>query len=252
MDNEIKKIPFEGGELLGVRTEDGKVYLGIKKACLDIGLSEDQARNEIRKIQNNLLFESNCAKFDTVQIEGKREIKREVIGILESFVPMWLAQINLTPSMKKTNPQAVKKLLIYQLKAADALHEAFMATEEQRQEFYNELGLHGQIVELKEKITNFEMQLTTVKEDFNKVLDFSTINSRQAQKLLHAVKDRVGGLLGGARSAKYKQESRIYFKNLWNQFAARFAVTTYKDLNPIHMKEAYSFIENWQYSPVSK
>jgi len=57
MNNEVKVIDFDGGELLGVRTEDGKVYLAVKKACLDIGLTENQADAEIKKVQKGILFE---------------------------------------------------------------------------------------------------------------------------------------------------------------------------------------------------
>ena len=49
-----KFIKFGEDELLGVKDENGKVWLGIKKVCKDIGLSEKQADNEVRKIQNNL------------------------------------------------------------------------------------------------------------------------------------------------------------------------------------------------------
>ena len=51
MKTEIKEIPFNGSTLLGIKTEDGKVWLAIKKACLDIGLSEGQAQRQITNIQ---------------------------------------------------------------------------------------------------------------------------------------------------------------------------------------------------------
>ncbi|MCD3328470.1 hypothetical protein G8V02_16725, partial [Clostridium botulinum D/C] len=136
---ETKLIDFEGDKLLGVRTEDGKIFLGVKKACMDIGLSENQARNEIKKIQSNLLFIRHksainlSVKFDTQY--------RETILLEEKDIPIWLAQITLTPKMQKEKPQTIEKILLYQDKCAKVLHEAFMSTEKQKQEFFNEMGL---------------------------------------------------------------------------------------------------------------
>lgn len=113
MEVETKEIPFYDDTLLGVKDEDGKVWLAVRKACLDIGLSNEQAKRQIRNIRNSELFKSKWGKFAPVQNEGGRQVTREVICIQEKFVPMWLAQITLTPKMKKENPEAVSKLLRY-------------------------------------------------------------------------------------------------------------------------------------------
>ncbi|MCD3322064.1 hypothetical protein G8V19_16705 [Clostridium botulinum D/C] len=240
---ETKLIDFEGDKLLGVRTEDGKIFLGVKKACMDIGLSENQARNEIKKIQSNLLFIRHksainlSVKFDTQY--------RETILLEEKDIPIWLAQITLTPKMQKEKPQTIEKILLYQDKCAKVLHEAFMSTEKQKQEFFNEMGLTGEIVELKGQIKQNTKELIDTKTQLNTLIDSSTINSRQAQKLLHCAKDRVGTMLGGAHSSKYKKESRMYFKNLWLSFCKEFEVSTYKDLNPLNYNDGFRFINNW-------
>lgn len=51
-----KEIPFHGDKLLGVKTEDGKVWLAVSRTCLGIGLTEDQSKKQSRNIQNSLLF----------------------------------------------------------------------------------------------------------------------------------------------------------------------------------------------------
>lgn len=235
---ETKLIDFDGGQILGVRDENGVIWMGIKKVCDDIGLSNDQAKNEVKKIQNNLLFirhesvKKLSVKFDT-QI-------RETICIKEQDVAMWLGQISLTPKMKKENPIAVEKLIDYQDEAAKVLHEAFMGTEEQKQEFYDEMGLKGEIVDLKNEVV-------TLSNRVDSLIDNSTINTRQAQKLLACARDKIRELLGDAHSINYKKYSRIYFKNLWNNFGDHFNVGTYKDLCPIHYDEGFDFINNWEY-----
>ena len=67
MKTEIKEIPFSDGSLLGIKTEDGKVWLGVRKACRDIGLTDAQAQAEVKKIESAILFKGNWVKFDTVQ-----------------------------------------------------------------------------------------------------------------------------------------------------------------------------------------
>jgi len=237
MKNEVKKINFEGGELLGVKAEDGKVYLGVKKACLDIGLTENQARAEIKKVQDGLLYLNNwlklSVKFDT-QV-------RDTILLSEKFVPMWLAQINLTPAMQRNNSKAVDRLLTYQLKATDSLHEAFMGTEEQAQDFYDEMGFKGDILNIKNKLSDVDGKVDLLS-------NYVTINSHQSQQLFKAGKEKVSQLLGGAKSSTYKKNSKTYFKNMWIQFCEQFGITSYKDLSPIHIDEGYNFLTNWKYN----
>lgn len=73
MKTEIKEIPFNGSTLLGIRDENGQVWLAVKKVCLDIGLSDGQARRQIMNIQEEELLKSNHRKFVMVGTEGNRE-----------------------------------------------------------------------------------------------------------------------------------------------------------------------------------
>lgn len=243
MKTEVKNIPFAGGELLGVRTEDGKVWLAVKKACLDIGLNENQARTEIKKIQDALLFRNECkklsVKFDT-QV-------RETLFLQEKFVPMWLAQINLTPAMQKKNADTVHKLLQYQTSAAGVLHKAFYETEEQKEAFHESLGLEGEVLELRGEVKNLTSSIFGLKDNLDILIESSTINTRQQQKLYAAAKDRINYLLGGAHSKSYKENSKSYFINLWNDLKERYECSSYKDLNPIHFTKALDFVSNWCY-----
>ena len=118
MKTEIKEIPFDNGTLLGVRTPDGKVWLAVKKACLDIGLSDGQARKQVENIQEEAVLKSNCRYLAIVQKEGKRDVKREQLFLNEDVITLWLAKITLTDKMKEKNPKAYDTLINYQLKAA--------------------------------------------------------------------------------------------------------------------------------------
>lgn len=168
---------------------------------------------------------------------------------------MWLAQINLTPSMQKKNPGAVQKLLKYQLEAADVLHKAFYESEEQKSSFNTRMGFEGEIADLKEQFKMTVVQLNNVEETLDKqteklnaVMDNMTLTTVQQGKLQRAVKDRVSCLLCGAHSPEYKENSRMYFINLWNALKEQFDCgSRWQDLNPKYFNQACDYISEWDY-----
>lgn len=91
--------------------------------------------------------------------------------------------------------------------------------------------------------------LTTCAAVFQSMIDYSTINYKQSQDLLQAARKRISQLLGGAHSKEYKEYSRMYFKNLWQDFCKAFECGAYRDLNPIYMKNdiAENWITEWEY-----
>ncbi len=97
MNTEVKEIPFCGRLLVRNQNERRKVWLRVRKACRDIGLTDAQARAEVSKIQESLLLKESCQK---LSLKFETQV-RETLVLAEKFVPMWLAQINLTPSMQK-------------------------------------------------------------------------------------------------------------------------------------------------------
>lgn len=236
-NQEVKKIPFGEDELLGVKTKDGKVWLAVRKTCRDIGLTDDQAKRQIKNIKDDLVLSNGVSNLTHLTNGGEQELT----VINEEFVTLWLAKISITPAMKKKSPEAVNKLVNYQLKAQKVLHAAFMATEEAKEKLYSDLGIDGKIEELSTEIAGLTEQVTLL-------IDSATINSRQSQKLLELARYRVKFLLGGSvDTIDYKKSSRKYFKRLWNNFAEFFETNTYKDLNPLSLDNAIEFIQQWDY-----
>lgn len=242
---EVKEINFYDDTLLGVKDEDGKIWLAVKKACLDIGLNQNQANAERKKITNELLFENQWKK---LRVKFDSQV-RETLFLLEKFVPIWLAQISITPKMKKENPEAVKKLLTYQLEAADVLHKAFYETEEQKEALHNSLGLEGRIKGMQVQINNMENIIELQLEKLEAVVDNMTLSTRQQEKILRAGRERVNLLLGGAHSTEYKKKARTYLANLWNNLKADLHCgSSYKDLNPKDFNVALDYIGSWEYN----
>lgn len=256
MKTEVKEIEFYGGTLLGVKDENGHVWLAVRKCCLDIGLSLGQTQKQITNIQNDVVLESNCCYLATVQMEGKRSVNREQLFISEKVVTLWLAKITLTDSMKKKSPLAYDKLIKYQLEAADVLHKAFYENEEQKSTFNAKMGLNGEIADLKEQLKMAVIQLNNVEdtldvqnEKLDAVMDNMTLTTVQQGRLQRAVKDRVNHLLGGAHSPEYKEWSHTYFINLWNGIKERFQCgSRWQDLNPKYFNQAFDYINEWEYT----
>lgn len=250
--NEVREIPFNDNTLLGIRDETGQVWLAIRKVCSDIGLSNGQTRRQLENLKTDLVFSKGITNLRYPSNGGEQE----TTCIQEKFVTLWLAKINLTPAMQKKNPGAVQKLLEYQLEAADVLHKAFYDSEEQKFSFNTRMGFEGEIADLKEQFKMTVVQLNNVEETLDKqteklnaVMDNMTLTTVQQGKLQRVVKDRVGYLLGGAHSPEYKENSRMYFINLWNALKERFDCgSRWQDLNPKYFNQACDYISEWDYT----
>jgi phage antirepressor YoqD-like protein len=120
----VKEVNFNGDNLIALQSsEDGKIYVGVNWVTKGIGLTEDQCKKQGRTIQEDLVLKKGSkklsAKFGTDE-------NREVWCIELDFLPLWLAKISITPSMRENNPEVVTKLIDYQLKAKDVLAKAFI------------------------------------------------------------------------------------------------------------------------------
>lgn len=118
----VKDVDFFGDTLKAARDEKGIVWAGVPWLCKGIGLDKDQTGYERKKIQDDLVL-SQGVKFYPL---GTGNANKEVLCLQLDYVPLWLAKISITPNMKETNPELVKKLVKYQLKAKDVLAEAFL------------------------------------------------------------------------------------------------------------------------------
>lgn len=99
-----------------------------------------------------------------------------------------------------------------------------------------------------QQMVEFKDALEKQTKAFDKSISNMTLSTTQQNKVHRAVKDRVGSLLGGAHSDLYKEKSRMYFANLWNDLKAEFECgSRWQDLNPAYMEETMSWIRYWNY-----
>lgn len=122
----VKEVEFNGANLMAAQEiNNKKVYVGVRWVCNGIGLTEGQARNERRRIQNDVVLKQGEVILTLPTNQGIQN----VLCIDLDFLPLWLAKISITPTMRNNNPDLVDKLVDYQLKAKNVLAEAFLDKE---------------------------------------------------------------------------------------------------------------------------
>lgn len=121
---EIKRVPFMGTELMAARDSDGQIWAGVRWMCDGIGLSRNQRDNQIEKIKADKVLTQGAGNFPLPTNGGMQE----VLCLKLDFVPLWLAKINITPTMERETPELAARLEQYQLHAKDVLAAAFLPT----------------------------------------------------------------------------------------------------------------------------
>lgn len=117
----IKDVEFNGALLRAAQVED-IVWVGVKWICDGLGLSEDRGKYERKKIQKDLVLSKGVNFYPL----GTDNANSDVLCLMLEYLPLWLAKISITPTMKKENPELADRLVEYQLKAKDVLAEAFL------------------------------------------------------------------------------------------------------------------------------
>lgn len=117
----VKDVEFNGAMLRAAQIED-IVWVGVKWICDGIGLSEDRGKYERKKIQKDLVLSKGVNFYPL----GTDNANSDVLCLMLEYLPLWLAKISITPTMKKENPELADRLVEYQLKAKDVLAEAFL------------------------------------------------------------------------------------------------------------------------------
>lgn len=98
------------------------------------------------------------------------------------------------------------------------------------------------------QINNMEEMIEEQNNILTRVMDNMTLTTTQQGRLQRAVKDRINHLLGGAHSKEYKENSKLYFINLWGGLKERFNCgSRWQDLNPKYYNEAFDYVSEWEY-----
>jgi len=119
---EQKEVDFNGAELMGIKANDGNIYAGMKWIIKGIGFTDRKGRAETTKAGKDEVISQGIRNFGLPTKGGKQQVS--CINI--EFLPLWLAKISVTPTIKEEQPEVAEKMVEYQLKAKDVLAEAFI------------------------------------------------------------------------------------------------------------------------------
>lgn len=125
---------FYGDELIALKDNaTGEIYTSINSVLKGIGFTN---KNQIRKRRdkwiNDIVISNGIMKFNvpTQEVVSKNGTtlfnEKETFCISQRKLPLALAKINITPTMKKNQPELVSKLELYQDKCADVLASVFI------------------------------------------------------------------------------------------------------------------------------
>ena len=118
----VKDVEFNGAVLRAAQVED-VIWVGVKWVCDGLGLSKGQIKRERKRLQEDLILSKGGRNLVLPTNGGNQE----VLCLMLDYLPLWLAKISITPTMKRENPELVDKLVEYQLKAKDVLAKAFLS-----------------------------------------------------------------------------------------------------------------------------
>lgn len=130
---QVTNFNFYGDDLIALKDNaTGEIYTSINSVLKGIGFTD---KNQIRKRRdkwiNDIVVSKGICIFNIPTSEGVSKNGtpmniQEVHCISQHKLPLALAKINITPSMKKKQPELSSRLELYQDKCADVLASVFI------------------------------------------------------------------------------------------------------------------------------
>ena len=121
---QVTNFNFYGDDLVAIRDNTtGEIYTSINHILKGIGFTNnEQIRRRRDKWINDVVIGKGVTKFQHPSDGGYQE----TYCISQHKLPLALAKINITPSMKKKQPELASRLELYQDKCADVLASVFI------------------------------------------------------------------------------------------------------------------------------
>lgn len=122
---QVTNFDFYGDNLIALQDNaTGEIYTAIVHILRGIGFTDKQVEHQQKKILNDELLRSHTLKFSGVDLNMPSV--NEIWCISQRKLPLALAKINITPTMRKKQPELSNRLLKYQDKCADVLAAVFI------------------------------------------------------------------------------------------------------------------------------
>lgn len=122
---QVTNFNFYGDDLIALRDNaTGEIYTAITHVLRGIGFTNKQIEHQQKKILTNEILKSYTLKFSGVDLNIPNV--NEIWCISQRKLPLALAKINITPTIKKKQPELSNRLMKYQDKCADVLASVFI------------------------------------------------------------------------------------------------------------------------------
>ena len=120
----MTNFDFYGDSLIAIRVNaTGEVYTVINYVLRGIGFTELQIKHLRKKWSKDSIVADGVQNFVTHDDLGRLQ---DTNCISMRKLPLALAKINITPKMKREQPELASKLELYQDKCADVLASVFL------------------------------------------------------------------------------------------------------------------------------
>ena len=158
---EVKHVQFLGDDLIAAKDKDGTIWAGVRWMCDGLGLSKGQMQRQITNIGADTVLSKGVANLQLPTAGGKQS----VLCLKLDFVPLWLAKINVTPTIAKENPELADKLVQYQLKAKDVLADAFIYRKDKLESLSPEEIMALALVEAQKTLAKREARIAALQNE---------------------------------------------------------------------------------------
>lgn len=165
---QVTDFNFYGDELIALKDNTtGEIYTAITHILRGIGFNSKQVEHQQNKILKDELLKSHTLKFSGVDLNMPSV--NEIWCISQRKLPIALAKINITPKMKKDQPELSKRLLTYQDKCADVLASVFIdhktVSDMNIQPITEALNtITNTLTTLTQTMTSMQQEINTIKE----------------------------------------------------------------------------------------
>lgn len=169
---QVTDFNFYGDKLIALKDNaTGEIYTAITHILRGIGFNSKQVEHQQNKILKDELLKSHTLKFSGVDLNMPSV--NEIWCISQRKLPIALAKINITPKMKKEQPELSERLLTYQDKCADVLASVFIdhktVSDVNMQSITDTLTtITNTLTTLTQTITSMQQEINTIKETDSK------------------------------------------------------------------------------------
>lgn len=163
---QVTDFNFYGDELIALKDNaTGEIFTAITHILRGIGFNPRQIEHQQNKILKDELLRSHTLKFSGVDLNMPSV--NEVWCISQRKLPIALAKINITPKMKKEQPELSERLLTYQDKCADVLASVFI--DNQTASDINMQSITNALTSVANTLTTFTQTISSLQQEINEI-----------------------------------------------------------------------------------